>query len=100
MPGSHLDAHEAPAIAILGAGPAGLACAYQILLKAPGCRVVVIDKAPFVGGAGGSFRWKGHTLDYGPHAFHTRGSAPEQMVRDLFAEEPEALIEGGKQVHV
>jgi protoporphyrinogen oxidase len=77
-----------------------MACAYQILKDAPGREVMIIDTAPFVGGAGASFKWKEHTLDYGPHAFHTRGSEPEQLVRDLFADEPDALIEGTKQVHV
>jgi len=27
-----------------------------------------------------SFGWKGHTLDYGPHAFHTRGDEPEKLL--------------------
>jgi protoporphyrinogen oxidase len=86
-------------VVILGAGPAGLACAHRILRDSKR-KVVVIEKAPVVGGAGGSFRWKGHTLDYGPHAFHTRGDEPELLVRSLFAGEPDTLIEGRKRVHV
>jgi|SRR5579871_1895998 len=87
-------------IVILGAGPAGLACAYQILRNAPESRVLVVDSASFIGGAGSSFQWKGHALDYGPHAFHTRGSQPEKFVRELFASDPDMLIEGRKMVHV
>ena len=87
-------------IVILGAGPAGLACAYRIGQNSPGTPVVVIDSASQLGGAGSSFQWKGHTLDYGPHAFHTRGSEPEKMVRMLFADEPDLLVEGHKMVHV
>jgi len=86
-------------IVILGAGPAGLACAHRILRDSRK-GVVVVDRAPVVGGAGASFRWKGHTLDYGPHAFHTRGDEPEQLVRALFASDPGILLEGRKQVHV
>jgi protoporphyrinogen oxidase len=89
---------ESPVV-ILGAGPAGLACALRILLSCDR-KVVVIDRAPFVGGAGGSFAWKKHTLDYGPHAFHTRGGEPEEMVRDLFKDSPELLLEGRKHIHV
>ena len=89
----------ADSVVILGAGPAGLACAHRIL-RDSGKRVVIVDKAPVVGGAGASFGWKGHTLDYGPHAFHTRGDEPEQLVRSLFASDPEVLLEGRKQVHV
>ena len=86
-------------VIILGAGPAGLACAYKIL-KESGRRTIILDKAPIVGGAGGSFRWKGHILDYGPHAFHTRGDEPEKLVRQLFQSDPSLLIQGRKQVHV
>ena len=86
-------------VVILGAGPAGLSCAYRIL-RGCGRKVLVIEKAPFVGGAGASFKWKGHTLDFGPHAFHTRGDEPEQLVRSLFNGAPDILIEGRKQVHV
>src|ERR1035441_5212141 len=87
-------------IVILGAGPAGLACAYRLLENSPGGPVILVDSAPFICGAGASFRWKGHTLDYGPHAFHTRGSEPEKLVRGLFANEPDSLTLGRKMVHV
>ena len=95
---SAADGDEDP-IVILGAGPAGLACALRILERSKR-KVVVIDKAPFVGGAGGSFPWKKHTLDYGPHALHTRGGEPEQLIRDLFADDPSVLLEGRKHIHV
>jgi protoporphyrinogen oxidase len=91
---------ESEPIVILGAGPAGLACAHRILEQRPGQRVLVVDKSTIIGGAGGSFQWKGHTLDFGPHAFHTRGSDPEKLVRGLFREAPGTLIEGRKSVHV
>ena len=86
-------------IIILGAGPAGLSCAYNIL-KNSNRKVVIVDKNSFPGGAGGSFKWKGHTLDYGPHAFHQRGDEPEELIKSLFEEEPEVLIEGRKNVGI
>jgi|JI10StandDraft_1071094.scaffolds.fasta_scaffold75566_2 protoporphyrinogen oxidase len=86
-------------IVILGAGPAGLACAYQIL-KNSKKRVIIIDKAKVPGGAGASFKWKDHILDYGPHAFHTRGDEPEKLIRELYKEQPELLITGVKKVSI
>lgn len=65
------------AILILGAGPAGLACAYRLLKSGVPEKVIVLDRAKLPGGAGASFKWKNHTLDYGPHAFHARGDEPE-----------------------
>jgi protoporphyrinogen oxidase len=88
------------AIVILGAGPAGLACAYRLLKDGIGREVIVLDRAKLPGGAGASFQWKKHTLDYGPHAFHARGDEPEQLVRDLFADEPGVLLPRTKKVHV
>ena len=91
---------ERGAIVILGAGPAGLACAYQLLKSGVDRRVVVLDRAKVPGGAGASFKWKNHTLDYGPHAFHARGDEPEQLVRELFKDTPEILLDRTKKVRV
>lgn len=88
------------AIVILGAGPAGLACAYELLARGVDRPVVVLDRAKAPGGAGASFRWKGHTLDYGPHAFHARGDEPERLVRELFKDEPDVLLDRSKKVRV
>ena len=93
-------ANSQPTVVVLGAGPAGLACAHQLLVEKPELKVVVLDRARVPGGAGASFSWKGHTLDYGPHAFHTRGDAPERLVRSLFKDSPEELITGTKRVRV
>ncbi|MBT5471827.1 MAG: NAD(P)-binding protein [Nitrospina sp.] len=87
-------------IVILGAGPAGLACAHKLLSNGLDRKVVVLDRANVPGGAGASFKWKGHTLDYGPHAFHTRGDEPENLIRSLFVDNPESLISGRKRVSV
>ena len=87
-------------VVVLGAGPAGLACAHELLLNQPRPRVIVLDRAKVPGGAGASFSWKGHTLDYGPHAFHTRGDSPERLVRSLFKDSPDELLTGTKQVRV
>lgn len=84
-------------VVILGAGPCGLACAYKIL-KNSDFKVIVIDKESFVGGFGGSFNWKEYVLDFGPHTFHARGDEPELLVRNLFKDDIENLIEGEKKV--
>jgi protoporphyrinogen oxidase len=88
------------AVVILGAGPAGLACAYQLLASGVKRPVVVLDRAKVPGGAGASFRWKNHTLDHGPHAFHARGDEPERLVRELFKDEPGVLLDRTKKVKV
>jgi len=86
-------------IVVIGAGPAGLACAYKLLEKGD-FKVTLIEKASFVGGLGGSFNWKEHILDFGPHAFHTKGGEPESLMRNLFKDDPQNLIVGKKRVSV
>jgi protoporphyrinogen oxidase len=83
-------------VVILGAGPAGLACAYE-LSKSSDYKVTVIDKAREIGGFGCSFQWKNHILDVGPHAFHTRGGEPESLVRSLFKDSPIPFFTIGKR---
>jgi len=86
-------------VIILGAGPAGLSAAYEIL-KNPDFNVTIIDRANIPGGAGASFQWKDHTLDYGPHAFHSRGDEPEKLIREIFKDSPNELVNGVKKVSI
>ena len=60
-------------VVVLGAGLAGLSCAYELALA--GAEVTVIEREPQVGGMAASFtldqdgeRW---SYDFGPHRFHT-----------------------------
>jgi len=61
--------HSRPHVVILGAGPAGLGAAYQ-LVKRQLARVTVLEKGRKVGGNAGSFEVEGIYLDYGSHRFH------------------------------
>jgi protoporphyrinogen oxidase len=55
-------------IAVVGAGPAGLAAAWRT--AAVGHEVVVIERAPAVGGMAGSFEVAGLRVDHGSHRLH------------------------------
>lgn len=57
-------------IAVIGAGPAGLACAYQ-LAKA-GVKTDVFEAGGAVGGLARSFSLWNQTVDLGPHRFFSR----------------------------
>ncbi|MGK5088880.1 FAD-dependent oxidoreductase [Bdellovibrionota bacterium FG-2] len=58
---------KAKSIAVIGAGPAGLAAAYE-LCKA-GHKVDVYEASPYIGGLSRSFALWGQTVDMGPHRF-------------------------------
>jgi protoporphyrinogen oxidase len=61
-------------IAVVGAGPAGLAAAWRS--AAAGHQVVVIERAAAVGGMAGSFEVAGLRVDHGSHRLHPATPAP------------------------
>lgn len=62
---------------IIGAGPAGLACADRLSLN--GETVVVHEAAPYVGGMARSFPLWGQTVDVGPHRFFSQDARVNQL---------------------
>jgi protoporphyrinogen oxidase len=56
-------------IAILGAGPAGVGAAWQ-LVKQGKADVIVLEQRETVGGNAGSFQLAGLSVDYGSHRLH------------------------------
>ena len=54
-------------VLILGAGPSGLGSGLGLLLHDFPGQISVVERRDRPGGLAGSFSWKGHTIDYGPH---------------------------------
>ncbi len=67
-------------VAILGAGPAGLGAAWQLVRSGKGS-VVVVEQRDEVGGNAGSFELEGIPVDYGSHRFHP--SCRPQILDDI-----------------
>ena len=63
-------------VAVLGAGPAGLAAAYRA--AASGRSVVVLEQSDHVGGLAGSFDVDGVRVDHGSHRLHP--SCPPEIL--------------------
>jgi protoporphyrinogen oxidase len=60
-------AQEIKSVAVIGAGPAGLAAAYQ--LQSAGIEVTLFEASSQVGGMAKSFELWGQIVDLGPHRF-------------------------------
>lgn len=58
-----------PRVVILGAGPAGLGAAYQLVHKKL-AQVTVLERNDRVGGNAGSFKLAEVPVDYGSHRLH------------------------------
>ncbi|MEA4890315.1 MAG: NAD(P)/FAD-dependent oxidoreductase [Clostridiaceae bacterium] len=58
-------------VIIIGAGPAGLTAAYE-LLKAGGCQVTVLEESGDIGGISRTVRYHGNRMDIGGHRFFSK----------------------------
>src|SRR5436190_5815664 len=56
---------------IIGAGPAGLTAAYELLTRA-GIQPVVLEKSEYMGGLSRTVEYKGNRIDIGGHRFFSK----------------------------
>jgi protoporphyrinogen oxidase len=71
--------------AVLGAGPAGLAAAWELAER--GAAVALLEAGPAVGGMAGTVERGGWRFDYGGHRFLTRWPELEERVAKLLGED-------------
>jgi len=57
---------------VIGAGPAGLTAAYEILHKIPGAQVDVYEVTNRIGGISATIEYKGNRIDIGGHRFFSK----------------------------
>ena len=91
---------------IIGAGPAGLTAAYELLTKSD-IRPIILESEPFVGGISRTATYKGNRMDIGGHRFFSKDERvtalwekilPTQGAPakdDLLLEREKPLVEGG-----
>jgi len=72
-------------IVILGAGPAGMACAYE--LSRNGRVATVLDRNPTVCGLARTIEYKGFRFDLGPHRFLTKNKEVDDLWHELVGEQ-------------
>ncbi len=61
-------------VLIIGAGPAGLTAAYELLSKSKEYEVIVIEESDFYGGISRTANYKGNRMDMGGHRFYSKVS--------------------------
>ena len=71
-------------ILIIGAGPAGLAAAYELMKQ--GFYTVVLEKADRPGGIARTEVFKGYRFDIGGHRFFTKNDAIMRLWREILGE--------------
>src|SRR3984957_5547975 len=77
-----LDSERRGRVVVVGAGPAGLSCGYELARN--GYPVVVLEQDPrYVGGLARTVEYKGFRLDIGGHRFYTKVSLVQQIWHDV-----------------
>ena len=71
-------------IAIIGAGPAGLAAAYELVKR--GLRPLVFERADNIGGLARTETYKGYLFDVGGHRFFTKNEEISQLWQEMLSE--------------
>ncbi|MDE6636242.1 MAG: NAD(P)-binding protein, partial [Lachnospiraceae bacterium] len=57
---------------IIGAGPAGLTAAYELLTKSKDINVIVLEESDCFGGISKTVEYKGNRMDMGGHRFFSK----------------------------
>ncbi|MBR6329018.1 MAG: NAD(P)/FAD-dependent oxidoreductase [Lachnospiraceae bacterium] len=63
---------KAKTFLVIGAGPAGLTAAYELLRQVPGCSVTVLEESECFGGISKTVNYKGNRMDMGGHRFFSK----------------------------
>ena len=59
-------------ILIIGAGPAGLTAAYELLTRSPACDVIIFEESAYMGGISRTVNYNGNRMDMGGHRFFSK----------------------------
>lgn len=70
-------------IVIVGAGPAGLSCAYRLLKDNKNIEVIVLEEKTQVGGISKTINYKGNRMDLGGHRFFTKNDEVKKFWLDI-----------------
>jgi len=70
-------------VVIIGAGPAGLSCAYKLLKENKKISVTVLEESSDVGGISKTVNYKGNRIDIGGHRFFTKNDEVSKLWFDL-----------------
>ena len=94
-------------VVIIGAGPAGLTAAYEILKSDPSKEVIILEGSENTGGISRTFNYKGNRMDLGGHRFFSKDERVMNLWKeimpvqgslskdDILLKRNSSLVEGG-----
>lgn len=70
-------------VVIIGAGPAGLTAAYELLKKSNDIKPIVLETENFVGGISRTAEYKGNRMDIGGHRFFSKDERVNALWQEI-----------------
>jgi len=74
-------------VIIIGAGPAGLTCAYELLKKDPQMDVTILEASNVIGGISQTHSHNGNRMDLGGHRFFSKDSRVTDLWKELLPDQ-------------
>lgn len=74
-------------VLIIGAGPAGLASAYEILKNSKNFKVTIVEEESIIGGISRTEEYHGFRFDIGGHRFFTKNKEIEDLWKEVLNED-------------
>ncbi len=74
-------------VVVIGAGPAGLTAAYQLMKAGHACRVTILESDDVVGGISRTVQRDGWRFDIGGHRFFTKVRAVDELWWEILGSE-------------
>lgn len=70
-------------VVIIGAGPAGLTCAYELLKKKKDIDIAILEQDDQVGGISKTIVYNGNRMDLGGHRFYSKSRYVNEIWQDI-----------------
>lgn len=70
-------------VVIIGAGPAGLTAAYELLKKSNEYEVIILEASDFIGGISRTVKYNGNRMDIGGHRFFSKNEKILELWKEI-----------------
>ena len=70
-------------VVIIGAGPAGLTCAYSLLKGKEEIKPIIIEESKFIGGISRTEQYKENRIDIGGHRFFSKNKDVMELWQEI-----------------
>ena len=87
-------------VAIIGAGPAGLSAAYELLSKSDEYQVTIYEKDFIVGGLSKTYEFEGGRVDVGGHRFFTKNEYVWKLWNEILPKGKNGMLVRERKSHI